>query len=105
MAREVAGRLKLTKDGKKFSVLTVWRNDMGGYSVSPDKHSEQYPSMGLFDALKAWGQGAYLDYWVEKPRNEHQEHPRGRRPQTIDGPRLRQEDVDPDPFNGDDLPF
>ena len=111
MARTPFGRLKLTKDGKKYSVLTVWKSDMGGYSISPDKHSEQYPAMGLFDALKAWGQGAYLDYWLadDGARNA----PRGgaQTRQRVDGPVRRESretwesvgEHPPDDF--DEIPF
>lgn len=60
------GRLsfKGRNDAKAKSILTVWRGSNGGYSISKDKHSDQYPAIGLFEALKAWGTGeGFLDFW------------------------------------------
>lgn len=93
------GRLKINVDGKKYSVMTVWRGEQGGYSLALDKDREGYPAMGPIDAMKAWAKGAYLDYWPERPREDRAE-PRAR----------KRRDPDPDPCNGDgfddsDIPF
>lgn len=101
MSRSPVGRVKLTmKDGSKFSVLTVWRGDMGGYSISPDRHTEQYPAMSLFDALKAWSSGhAFLDYWPADNGATSRRAPPGRQRQSAQRNTRRappEDDFDPD---------
>jgi hypothetical protein len=93
-------------DPKAKSVLTVWKGANGGYSITKDKHSDQWPAIGLFDALKSWGMGeGYLDFWLaDQPRQTSTP-----RPQTTQGPRAdREMDRDfaaEDEFTDDGCPF
>jgi hypothetical protein len=90
-------------DTKARSILTVWRGSNGGYSITKDKHTEQYPAIGLFEALKAWGQGeGYLDWWPA----ERQAQPREQaRPQTVNGPRVDRDFAAEDEWRDEAPPF
>lgn len=100
------GRLKISQNGQRYSVCTIWRNEHG-YSISLDKHSQQYPAMGPIDALKAWAAGAYLDYWPERPRDRggSQGRASGRGSEPRNQPSGRGRHSEPDPFDDDDIPF
>lgn len=51
-------KLTLRRDNTTFAILTVWTGKFPGtYTIGKDKGSEQFPAIGLFDALKSWGQG------------------------------------------------
>lgn len=100
MAGTPIGRVKLTKDGQKYSVVTVWKNDMGGYSLSIDRDRPGYPAMDPISALKAWVGGGYLDYWPERPREE-----RERPAQRERGGSRRANTPPPDDFDDPDIPF
>ncbi len=94
------GRLKINVNGTKYSVLTVWRGEQGGYSLSLDKDRQGYPAMGPIEAMKAWAAGAYLDFWPEKPREES----RPARQERASGGRQRREPP-PDEWDDADPPF
>lgn len=103
------GSLSFKSDGTTYSVLSVWESAQypGSYSINRDKGTEQYPPISLIDALKSWVLGkGYLNWRMAQQQAEREERPARRvEPRRA---RIRQEDVDPDPFNGygdDDIPF
>ncbi len=102
------GRLKINVNGTKYSVLTVWRGEQGGYSLSLDKDRQGYPAMGPIEAMKAWAAGAYLDYWPERPREQPEPTRAQGRQRASQGRAGRQtwESVgEHPPFDEDDIPF
>lgn len=100
------GRLKINVNGTKYSVLTVWRGEQGGYSLALDKDRQGYPAMGPIEAMKAWAAGAYLDYWPERPREDRQEQPAPRRQQREAGRGFGGRSAPPPrDFDDDDIPF
>ena len=52
-----AWRVKYKVDNVVYSVVTVWRSERGGFSVSIDKHSEKYPAMNPAQVLSRWFKG------------------------------------------------
>jgi hypothetical protein len=76
----VVARVSFTdKDRKRFDVLSVWSGRFkGSYSVRKAKGNDKYPSIGLFDALKAWGLGdGYIDVTIESQRERTPEQRSG----------------------------
>ncbi len=94
MSNTPIGRIKFKHEGVNYSVVTIWQGDKG-ISISLDKNSEKYPAMNPIAVFKKWANGeGFLNYFpADAPQKQRQ---------TIDGPRVH----DDDPF-GDDgsVPF
>jgi hypothetical protein len=78
--KPVARLVFKTRDKQSFSILSIWRTDKGhGYSINRDKGSEKYPAIGLFEALKRWGQGdGYLTFWIDDDDQKRSESSQSR---------------------------
>lgn len=70
--RSALVRLSFRKDKQTFGILSIWPGKFAGlYDVSRDKDSVKYPTIGLFEALKSWGQGTgYLQLSIESEREQ-----------------------------------
>lgn len=104
MANTPIGRVKYKgNDGVSYGVVTFWRGDKGGISVSMDKPSEKYPSINPLVALKRWAEGnGFIDYWPAERRGSAPQPRAQTAPSSgYDGPPVG----DPDPFGDDDIPF
>ncbi len=58
---------KVNDAWQNYSVLSIWETDHAGlFSVSADKGSEKYPSIGLIDAIKGFASGARFSIRVSR---------------------------------------
>ena len=107
MSNTPIGRVKYKgKDGVSYGVVTFWRGDRGGISVSMDKPTEKFPTINPLAALKRWASGdGFLDYWPADTGGSRSQG--GQRTQGTGARREPdgQPDYGPDSFGDDDIPF
>lgn len=94
--RKPIARLTFRRDKITYSILTVWPGKFPGtYDIARDKTDESRKriAIGLFDALKAWGNGdGYLSFSIESQRERRDSPPPGN-------------DYGGGDFGGGDVPF